>query len=159
MNKKLLCFVLLLVGSATLFAAVTATALIRRIDFSMKQSPLGEQQYLFLVQATQVRFGNYGGTCKFYVELKDGNGKHYFGTAKLRQANWPSSGGYAVTYAFPVNIGEIDKPAWVAYAAELELENVVLNNYKQNVADLEQWKAQCASLDKVHFDRLSYQNH
>lgn len=64
-----------------------------------------------------------------------------------------------MTYNFPVDIGSIDKPGIVAYAAELELEGVALNNYKQSVTDLEQWKAQCASYDQLKFGGLSFQNH
>ena len=148
-----------LLFGATLFAAVNASGLVRRIDFSQQQSPAGELQYIFSVQVTQVHFGNYGGTCKFYVELKDGNGKHYFGAAKVHQGNFSSSAGYAVTYVFPVDIGGLDRPSYVAYAAELEVDNAFINSYKQNVGDLEQWKMQGASYDKVRFGRLSYVNH
>ena len=160
MNRKRLAILLAgLLGATTLFAAVSATGLIRRIDFMQKQSPVGEMQYIFAVQVTQVRFGAYGGTCKFYVELKDGTGKHYFGASKLHQSQFSNSAAYAVIYTFPVNIGTIDRPSLVAYAAELELDGVLLNTYKQGVSDLEQWKAQGGSYDKVVFDRLSYQNH
>jgi hypothetical protein len=162
MNKRTFLFavaILCVAGAITLFAAVNATGLIRRIDFMQKQSPVGEMQYIFTVQVTQVRFGAYGGTCKFYVELKDGSGKHYFGASKLHQSMFSNSSGYAVNYSFPVNIGAIDRPSLVAYAGELELDGVLLNTYKQGVNDLEQWKAQCAPYDKVAFDRLSYQNH
>jgi hypothetical protein len=162
MNKRRLSFVILILCVAcgvTLFAAVTASGLVRTINVTQKQSPVGEMQYIFTVQVTETRFGAAGGTCKFYVELKDASGKHYFGASRLHQSMFHNSGGYAVTYTFPVNIGGIDRPGIVAYAAELELENVVLNTYKQSITDLEQWKAACASYDKLTFGRLSYQNH
>ena len=162
MNKRCRPFAVIIVCilySTVLFAAINATGIVRRIDFSQKQNPVGEMQYVFAVQVTEIKFGNYGGTCKFYVELKDGNGKHYFGMRKLHQSHWIDSGGYPVTYTFPVNIGAIDKPSVVAYAAELELEGAFINNYKQNVTDIEQWKSQCASFDKLAFGRLSYENH
>lgn len=162
MKKRQPLFVIIILCAAfatTLFAVLTASGLIRRIDFSQKQNPAGETQYVFAVQATQIRFGDYGGTCKFYVELKDGSGKHYFGASKLHQSHFVNSGGYPVTYIFPVNIGAIDKPGVVAYAAELELEGVFINNYKQSVTDIEPWKTQCASYDKLTFGRLSYENH
>ena len=151
--------VVCVLGLGSLFAAVNASGLVRRIDFAQKQGPVGEMQYVFSVQVTQIRFGTYGGTCRFYVELKDGAGKHYFGAGKVHQSSWPESGGYAVTYVFPVNIEGINKPSLVAYAAELEVDGVVLNAYKQNVNDLEQWKAQGAAYDKVAFGRFSFQNH
>lgn len=160
MNKSRL--IVLLTGflcATTAFAVLNANGVIRRIDFSQKQNPAGEMQYIFAVQATQIKFGDYGGTCKFYVELKDGSGKHFFGASRLHQSRFSTSGGYPVTYIFPVNIGTIDKPSVVAYAAELELEGAFINNYKQNVIDIEPWKTQCASYDKVSFGRLSYENH
>ena len=158
-NSRLAIFCAALCYATTTFALLTATGIIRRIDFSQKQNPLGETQYIFAVQATQIKFGDYGGTCKFYVELKDGSGKHYFGASRLHQSHFSTSGGYPVTYIFPVNIGAIDKPSVVAYAAELELEGAFINNYKQNVTDIELWKTQCASYDKLTFGRLSYENH
>jgi hypothetical protein len=162
MNKRQLFLIIAVLWTTcaiSMSAVVSASGLIRRIDFTQKLSPVGEMQYIFAVQVTQTRFGDHGGTCMFYVELKDGNGKHYFGTRKLHQSRFSNSGGYAVTYNFPVDIGGIDKPFIVAYAAELELEGVILNNYKQSITDLEQWKAQCASYDKLTFGGLSFQNH
>jgi hypothetical protein len=162
MNMKPLVFAVIVVcaiSAVPLFAAINASGLIRRIDFVQKQGPLGEMQCIFSVQVTQIRFGPNAGTCKFYVELKDAAGKHYFGAAKVRQSTFLNSGGYAVTYTFPINIGAIDRPGIVSYAAELEVEGTVLNTYKQNVNALDQWKMQCTAYDKLNFGRPSFQNY
>ena len=163
MNKKQIIKALVLLTSCSLcavalFAVVTATGIIRRIDFSQKQSPTGEQQMVFSVQVTQVRFESSGGTCRFYVELKDANGKNYFGSTKVHQSIYRSSAGYPVTYIFPVKIDGLTRPTVVAYAAELEIEGVLLNNYKQNVREIPEWVAQCASHEKLTFSHVTYQN-
>jgi hypothetical protein len=160
-KQKLRALVLLAtcgLGGVTLFAAITATGLIRRIDVSQKQNPAGEHQIVFSVQATQVRFGAYGGTCKFYVELKDANGKSYFGSTKIHQTTWRDSGGYPVTYIFPVKIEGIAQPSVVAYAAELEIGGVFLHSYKQNVRDIAEWKEKCAAFEKLVFNHVTYEN-
>jgi hypothetical protein len=163
MNKKqIICALSLLTScglcAVTLFAAITAAGIIRRIDYAQKQSPVGEQQIVFSVQVTQVRFESIGGTCRFYVELKDANGKSYFGSTKVHQSIYRSSAGYPVTYIFPVKIDGITRPTVVAFAAELEIEGVFLNNYKQNVREIPEWAAQCASHEKLTFSHATYQN-
>jgi hypothetical protein len=163
MNNKSITNLLLLLTSCTfcaagLYAAVTATGIIRRIDYSQKQSPVGEQQIVFSVQVTQVRFESAGGTCKFYVELKDANGKSYFGSTKVHQSIYRNSAGYPVTYIFPVKINGIPRPSVVAFAAELEIQGVFLNNYKQNVREIPEWVAQCASHETLTFSHVTYQN-
>jgi hypothetical protein len=162
MNKKKIIIALVLLSyslcTVALFAAITATGIVRRIDFAQKQSPAGEQQMVFSVQVTQVRFDASGGTCKFYVELKDADGKKYFGSTKVHQSIYRNSGGYPVTYIFPVKIDGITRPSVVAYAAELEIQGVFLNNYKQNVREIPEWVAQCASHEKLAFSHVTYQN-
>lgn len=113
---------------------------------------------VFSVQVTQVKFGTSGGTCKFYVQLKDANGKLYFGSTKVHQSIYRNSGGYPVTYVFPVRIEGLVRPSVVAYAAELEIEGVFLNNYKQNMREIPEWIQQCASYDKLTFSHVTYQN-
>jgi hypothetical protein len=90
--------------------------------------------------------------------LKDANGRSYFGSTKVHQSIYRSSAGYPVTYIFPVKVDGIPRPTVVAFAAELEIEGVFLNNYKQNVREIPEWVAQCASHEKLTFSHVTYQN-
>lgn len=126
------------------------------VHYSIETSPSGKRLYVFEVKVTQVDFGNYGGTCRFYVALKDASGRFYFGSGSCYQGTWPLSKRYSATYRLRFNIEGLAQPAVFAYATLLEIDGKILKERSQNITDSRTFITANEGKPTLAFDSCSY---